>query len=155
MAAWGVVSWITTHVSELLQDLSIIVGFAFTVHAIHRDAAARRIGNLLELTKQHNELWGKLNSPELARISDEGAALDTKPLSHEEQRFVTALILHLHVYFRAMRVKMYPKLEGLDADVKQFFSRPIPKAVWNSVKQYQNKDFVEFIEDCIEGEPSR
>lgn len=144
-----VVSWLTTHASELLQDLSIIGGLAFTAHAIHREAAARRISNLLELTKQRNELWNKLNAPELSRISDERAALDTKPLSHEEQRFVTALILHLYMFFQTRRAKMYPKLEGLEADIKQFFARPIPKAVWESVKQYQNKDFVKFVEKCI------
>jgi len=75
--------------------------------------------------------------------------LDTKPLSHEETLFVTFLILHLSVVFRVMKAKMFVNIEGFTEDVKEFFSLPIPKTIWNSIKSSQDKDFVSFIEKLV------
>jgi len=43
----------------------------------------------------------------------------------------------------------YIKLEGLRRDVAQIFARPVPKAVWENTKQFQNDDFVKFIESVL------
>jgi hypothetical protein len=39
---------------------------------------------------------------------------------------------------------------ALAADVRQFFSRPIPRLVWESVKELQDNEFVEFVQSCLE-----
>jgi hypothetical protein len=36
--------------------------------------------------------------------------------------------------------------EGLRRDVEDFFSLPVPHAVWKSMKQFQDESLVEFIE---------
>jgi hypothetical protein len=37
----------------------------------------------------------------------------------------------------------------LRRDVAQFFSLPIPRAVWEKTKVTQNDDFVAFVESCL------
>jgi hypothetical protein len=42
---------------------------------------------------------------------------------------------------------MYFAEGGLAADVREFFSRPIPRLIWNEIKRYQEADFVVFVEN--------
>ena len=139
--------WIAQHWFDLLQTAGIVSGFAFTAHALHTESQARKIDNMIALNQEHMAIWKELYArPELSRILEETVALDTKPLLHEERLFVTFLILHLSVVYRAMKAKMFVNVEGLRADVTSFFSLPIPRVVWNAIKSSQDKDFVSFIE---------
>jgi hypothetical protein len=150
MATMELGSWITAHISELLQDASIIVGFAVTAHEIRKNTEQRKNSNLIELTKQLTSLWKEVDeNPKLSRIREEKADLVANPLTHHEQRIVTAFVLHLQNFYQTSRVNMFMKLEGLDADIQQFFSRPIAKAAWEVIKQYQNRDFVKFVEQSM------
>ncbi len=47
-----------------------------------------------------------------------------------------------------MRDELTVSPEGLRRDVSEFFSLPIPAAVWNKFKVLQNDRFVKFVEDC-------
>jgi hypothetical protein len=143
--------WIAEHWFDLLQTAGIVSGFAFTIHALHTESEARKIDNLIALNQEHMAIWKELYvRPELPRITEKRVALDTKPLSHEEALFVTFLILHLSVVYRAMRARMFVNIEGLTKDVKEFFSLPIPKTIWNTIKSSQDKDFVTFIESVTD-----
>ena len=142
--------WISEHWFDLFQTAGIVSGFAFTVHALHTDSEARKIDNMIALNQQHMAIWKELYArPELSRITEERVALDTKPLSHEERLFVTFLILHLSVVYRAMKAKMFVNVEGLKNDINEFFSFPIPKAIWGVIKASQDHDFVDFVENCL------
>jgi hypothetical protein len=139
--------FIAEHWFDLLQTAGIVSGFAFTIHALRTESEARKIDNMIALNQEHMAIWKELYArPELSRIIEDRVALDTKPLSHEERLFVTFLILHLSVVYRAMRAKMFVNVEGLKEDVKSFFSLPIPKIVRKTLKTSQDQDFVRFIE---------
>jgi hypothetical protein len=143
--------WIAEHWFDLFQTAGVLIGFAFTIHALHTESEARKIDNLIALNQEHMAIWKELyGRPELSRITEKRVALDTKPLSHEERLFVTFLILHLSVVYRAMRAKMFVNIEGLTEDVKVFFSLPIPKIIWNTIKSSQDKDFVSFVESITD-----
>jgi len=43
---------------------------------------------------------------------------------------------------------MFASPEGLKAEVRGFFSCPIPKAIWEKMKIFQNKKFTAFVESC-------
>jgi len=77
--------------------------------------------------------------------------LDKKPLTDEEQMFVTSIVVHLDSVHRAIKAKMFLQQEGLHRDIKGFFSLPIPRAVWKRIKPLQDENFVEFIEACLQG----
>ena len=145
-----VLNWIGANWFDLLQSAGIISAFFFTAHTINREAETARISNLIGLAKHHSDLWRQLSEhPELVRVLAKQAPLNKKPVTDDERRFVTALILHLDVAHRAMRSRAYVKVEGLRADIRGFFSLPIPQEVWRSVKEFQNREFVEFVEDCL------
>jgi hypothetical protein len=41
--------------------------------------------------------------------------------------------------------------EGLRQDIRWFFSLPIPKAVWEKIKERQDTKFAKFVEACRAG----
>jgi hypothetical protein len=150
MPAMGVGSWLLNHWIDLLQSAGIISGLVFTAYSVGKDADARKIQNLIALSERHHAIWKQVyDSPDLLRIKDERAALDTHPVTPEEQRFVISLIVHLDTVYRATKAKMFVNVEGVQKDIKSFFSLPIPKTVWDRVKPLQDKGFVEFVEGSL------
>ncbi|MBI3418197.1 MAG: hypothetical protein HY043_23145 [Verrucomicrobia bacterium] len=136
-------------IGELLQDAGIITGFIFTLHTLRKDTAARRLSNLLSFAQQHQAIWKDWpERKELSRIMDKRAVLATKPLSHEERRFVTQLVVHLDGVHRAMKAKLVVNIAGVRKDVRDFFALPVPQAAWQMLKPYQDADFIAFVEDC-------
>lgn len=135
---------------ELLQTTSIVVGFLTAVHSIREDTKERRIENLFTLTQGYRDIWWKVfERAELVRILDEKPDLVREPASAEEELFVHTLILHLRSAFKARALGMQFDDDALTSDIRQFFARPIPGAVWAKSKHFQDADFVRFVDDCI------
>lgn len=144
--------WVNAHGFDLLEAVGIIASLTFTAVGFHRDDRSRRIENLLTLTDSHRAVWKEmLHEPKLRRILDPDAKLVPEPLTHEEEIFVTLVIQHLSITFQALRSGMLVNLEGLNRDVAEFFSLPIPRVVWNKVKPLQNTAFVTYVEACRKG----
>jgi hypothetical protein len=62
--------------------------------------------------------------------------------------FVNLVIQHINSVYYAMSDQLVVKYEGLRRDIAQFFSLPIPQAVWDRMKVFQNDALVRFIEEC-------
>jgi phosphoribosylaminoimidazole-succinocarboxamide synthase len=145
----GALSWITEHWFDLLQTLGIVGGLVFTAYTTHKDEKARRIGNMIAIAGQNQEIWKQVyERPKLFRALEKDVNLTKRPISDEEWLFVKLRILHLDTVYRAMKAGMFVKLEGLQKDIKEFFSAPIPSAVWTKIKPLQDAEFVRFIESC-------
>jgi hypothetical protein len=145
----GVSPWITGHWFDLLQTLGIVGGLLFTAYAALKNERATKIASLIAANEQHREIWEQLyTNPRLSRVLKKTVNLDKEPISDEEALFVRLLILHLGTVYRAMKSGVFVKLQGLQRDIQEFFSLPIPKAVWEGVRPFQNPDFVEFIGNC-------
>lgn len=151
----GFNEWIGQNWLALIQTGALAGGLLFTGIAVLLDARARRVGNLIQLTQQHRDLWERLYmQPELARILDPGANPTKLPVTAQEETFVIFLILHLSNTYYAMRAGFFQKLRGLRKDIERFFSLPIPRAVWEKVKDLQEEAFVQFVEDSFAGADS-
>jgi hypothetical protein len=145
MAGWFTQSWM-----DLLQNVGILSTIGFTVYSLRREETSRRNANMLTVATRHHDIWKQLvERPELSRIRAERADLEANPLSDEEQVFITGLIVHLDTVYRSMKMKMVVPIEGLRKDVKNFFSRPVPKAAWEKLKPFQDGDFVKFVEQSL------
>jgi hypothetical protein len=141
---WGSQNWF-----NLFSAIGIIVGLWFTAFSLRSETKTRRIANLLAITANHREVWKEfLNNPKLARVRDAAADTAKQPVTDTERVFVTMIILHISNVHYAMRDELVVKLEGLRGDIAQFLSLPVPKAVWEKIKQFQNDDFVAFVESC-------
>ena len=141
--------WMDNHGFDLLEAVGIIASLTFTAVSFRRDDRSRRVGNLLTLTQSHREVWKEqLHDPKLKRILDPKANLAREPVTRDEEIFVTLVIQHLNIVFHALRDELTINPEGLRRDVWQFFSLPIPQAVWNQLKPLQNEAFVAYVEAC-------
>jgi hypothetical protein len=102
------------------------------------------------LTKNHREIWSQVaEKPELVRVLDVAPDLGRHPITDSERLLVLFLILHLASSFEATKHGMYFAEKGLQADVRGFFSLPIPASIWKQTKRYQQSDFVTFVETII------
>lgn len=142
--------WATLHWLDLLQSVGILAGLLFTGYNIRADSRERKIQSVFALTEAHRDIWSKVyEHPNLARVLHPHAESATLNVSNEEELFVHMLILHLSASYLARKLGMYLQEEGLRLDIKQFFSLPVPNAVWEKSKLYQDRDFVEFVKSCM------
>lgn len=141
--------WLANNWFVLLQSVGIIASLLFTAFTIRKETVARRLTDLLTLTENHREIWKQLyDRPELARVTSLVVDLRRKPPTRDEELFVTLLILHLGTARRAMKHRLVEALGGVRDDVRWFFSLPLPRAIWEKVKPFQEKDLVLFVEEC-------
>ena len=147
MGSWD---WLQVNVAGLLNTVGIVGGLLFTAFSFRDARRERELSNLIALTEAHREIWSQLRGePNLARVIDDSADLVHAPATKEEEVFITSLILHLYCVYRATKLGMYPHLEGLRRDVREFYSLPIPSQVWERMKSFQDRDFVSFVEDAL------
>lgn len=143
-------SWVLQNWFDLLSASGVVAGLVFTAVSLRSEAKTRRVANLLTITANHREIWKEyINDEEITRVLDSTADLLQQPVTRGEEMFVNLVILHTSSVFYAMKDEIVIKLEGLRRDVAQFFSLPIPKAIWERAKLVQNDDFVSFVESCI------
>ena len=141
--------WTREHGFDLLGALGIIASLGFTAFTVRKDEKSRRIANLLTLTQSHRDVWKELfSNPRLERILEADTDLTRRPVTKEEEIFVTLVIQHVNIVFYTMQDELTIPPEGLRRDVWQFFSLPIPLAVWNRAKVMQNDAFAAYVESC-------
>jgi hypothetical protein len=148
MEQWLADNWLNI-VSTVLGG-----GIWFSAYSIRKNAEvrqeevkARRVANLLAITANHREIWKEyLHNEKLQRVRDAAADTIKKAVTDVEQVFVILVILHSNSVFYANKDQLVIEYEGLCQDIGEFFSLPIPKAVWLKNKLLQNQDFVAFVE---------
>ena len=144
-------SWLATHWFELIQTAGIVAGLVFNGYTTRKDSKERRISNLSAFKQDHIDIWSQtLTRPELDRVLDMSADLTRQPVSKAEWTFVKLLIIHLDSVYRAIQAGLFVDIGGLRRDIEDFFSAPIPKAVWEKMKGVQDAEFVRFIESSLE-----
>ena len=147
MATW---SWVAQNWFDPLQTLGIIGGLAFTAYTIAKDDKARKIANLLAIKQQHREIWRELyDRPKLLRVLKHDVDLGIEAITDEETLFVKFLFRHLDAVHRANQARMFVEIQGLDRDIQEFLTLPIPRAIWNRLKPFLDKEFIKFIEGKV------
>jgi hypothetical protein len=142
--------WLRDNWFLLVQGIGIFCGLLFTSMSIRRDVKSRRVSNLLDLTKQHRELWNEVHrQPELQRVFDADADLVAKPVSIAEEEFLLVVIVHFSTGWLLAREERLLTLGALAADARWFFSLPLPRFVWAQTKSARDPRFVSFIEHCL------
>ncbi len=147
----AILRWAVGHWLDILQTASILVGFFTAAYTIWTNTKERKIGNLFALTTAHREIWSRLHEQkELSRVLSPSVNLRVEPVTLEEELFVHTLILHVRTAFKARELGMQFDDDAVAADIRQFFNRPIPRAVWDRSKVFQDRQFVAFVDRCIE-----
>lgn len=139
--------WFTEHGFDLVQSVCVVGSLLFAAYTFHKSEKALRISNLIAIKQEYRDVWQALyDRPELARILEKQVNLDKNPISTREWLLVKMLILHLDTVHRAKKVGTFVTLEGLQKDMREFFALPIPKAVWEEMKPFQDNEFKVFVE---------
>jgi hypothetical protein len=142
-----IVRWLGEHGESLLSSLGIVGGLAFTGVGLHRDSRARRIENLISLTQQHREIWAQvLDAPALARVAEPLRDIRKEPATERERLFLQSLVLYLGTVHRAVQLDELLKPHGMEQDIRDFFTRPLPHMFWLEIRRYQDPDFSDFVE---------
>jgi hypothetical protein len=146
----GIGEWLSQNFFNLFSAVGIIGGLWFTAVSLRSETKTRRIANLLTVTANYREIWkGYYGNPQLARVLDSSANVKEKPVTPEEELFVGQIIFHISNVFYAMKNDLFIAQDGSRRDIAQFFSLPVPKAVWTKTKLLQNQDFAAFIDSSL------
>jgi hypothetical protein len=153
----GIMEWISQNWFEFGTVLCGICGLWFSAFAIHQntkaqreETKARKTSNLLAITANHREIWKEIfYRPELSRVLDDSANVTKRPVTPTERFFVNMVVSNTNTMYEALKDELVREQEGLRRDVKEFFSLPVPNAVWIKTKLLQNQDFAAFIESSL------
>jgi len=149
----GVTTWLGQNWFVLLQTVGIVASLLFTAIAFRQDILERQLLNLLHITDRHRDIWRELyQKPDLWRVVDPAANPRRRPVTDREELFVTLIILHLVTVHRAIKQGLVSRLGGVRQDIRDFFTLPLPKAVWQKISPLHEPDFVRFVEGCRQGE---
>lgn len=149
-----VTRWLVHHGESLLESIGIIGGLIFTGVALRRDSRARRVENLLTITQHQREIWSAAqNNPKLTQAFAVDRDARQQPPTPEERLFVRSLILHLGTVYRAIKLDELLKPQGMDADIRAFFSKPVVCRVWEEEMRFQDADFALFVNRTLRDEP--
>jgi hypothetical protein len=144
--------WFLSHGFQLIESTGIIAGLFFTGFALRADLRGRRLEILMRLTENHRAIWNRHDGNlRLRRIFHRNPDISAKPVTPHEARFVQYLINHIAVTFRAQKLGLYQAPERLEMDLRELFSYPVPRAVWEKVRRYQDRDFEDFMTRLLEG----
>ena len=142
--------WLSQNWFNLLSAVGIVGGLWFTAVSLRSETKTRRIANLLTVTSNYREIWKEyFNNPELSRVLDASADVAKQPVTPTEELFVGQIIFHISNVFYAMKDDLFIAQDGSRRDIAQFFSLPIPKAVWTKTKLLQNRDFAAYIDSSL------
>jgi hypothetical protein len=66
-----------------------------------------------------------------------------------EEEFLNLVMAHFQTSWRIAKVGGIITLGELAADVRGFFSLPLPRAVWEKTKGFRNRRFVKFVKKAL------
>ena len=122
--------------------------------AARRGAKAREIENLLTITENHRNLWNEAHQrDDLARIFQTDIDALKNPATVAETEFLNVIFNHYQTGWNLSKAGAVVTLAEMKADVRGFFSLPLPRAVWEKTKKYRNQKFVRFVEGAMIGNP--
>ncbi len=144
------ISWLSknmVYVTQIIQTVAIIATVLVMIFQLRGSTKSNRALMSLQFTNSHREIWSHLfTNPTLERIQNDEVDLTKEPLKLTEEFFVIMVLNHMSAVFDAFK-------QGLHRiyidDFIAFFKLPIPKEVWALNKQYQNQEFVKFIDNIV------
>lgn len=151
MAGMGIAEWLAQNWFNALSSIGIMGSFWVGILALRSAARAAQVSNLLAVTASYREIWKDYHArPGLARVLDAAADVPSRPVTPEEDLFVRQVIFQLATFFYASRGGLLIDQAGARRDVRDFFSLPVPRAVWEKSKPLQNRDFAAFVDSSLE-----
>jgi len=146
----GIWGWIAENWFTLLSAVGIGGGLWYSGISSRAQTKTQQLTNLITMTQSHRELWRDFHrDSSLARVLDARADVSSHLITAGEEDFVVIVIQHLSSVYHGILIGLTIEPEGIQRDVHEFFSLPIPNAVWNKVRYLQDDKLVQFVENCL------
>jgi hypothetical protein len=147
MVAW---EWFLENWFNIFSSIGIMGSFWVGIVALRSDIKTRQVTNLLVVTANYRGIWKDyFANPKLSRVLDANVDMKSQPVTPEEEFFVGQVIFHVSTFFYAAKDNLFVAQSGARRDIGEFFSLPIPGAVWDKSKLLQNQDFASFVESAL------
>ena len=145
-----VLVWLQGNWLDLVQVVAMIVGFVAAYLKFRDFQREQQIANSITITEAHREVWGRLiDNPDLQRLLDPQVDLAKNPAKVEEMVFVRFVALHYSCLLEAAASRKIRVRPGLQQELGGFFRLPLPRQIWQEVKQSQDTRLVRFIDKAI------
>lgn len=140
----------------LFQTSGIVFSIWIGIYNIRRAVRLEKLRSLSDMTKSNRDIltFYISNQEKLSRVFANTLIidLDIEPVSIQEKIYINILILHFNVIFNSLENNVSSEIEKLEIDIGGFLILPLPNAVWNQAKIYQNGNFVKFVDNCIKNQ---
>lgn len=146
----GFLLWLQNNWAAAIGAFGIIGSLLFTAASFREDSKNRLVTNLIAIDDRHRKLWTEARQRhDLMRVFQKQADLAAQPMSVAEAEFLDSAILHFETGWRIERILNRGELKLLARDAGDFFSLPLPRAVWENTKRYRNREFVRFVNRAL------
>jgi hypothetical protein len=143
-------SWLQGNWFNIVQTAGIVGSLCLAAGAAIREAKAREVENLLTIADHHRELWKPAyERRELKRVLSQQVDVQAVPITPDEEGFINAVIVHFLTGWRIAKAGGITTPNELAEDAREFFSFPLPHAVWQKTKGARNPRFVRFVERAL------
>ncbi len=154
----GFSPWAEGNWFNLIQSVGIIGSLWFTAASFQsnskdrrEDTKARKVSNILALSQRHREIWAdSYKRDDLKRIFLKQVDLEAQPATIAEIEYLRERAIDFEDGWEIALLTNPEKLRPLALDACEFFSRPLPRLVWEQTKEFRNPKFVLFVERAIE-----
>lgn len=144
-------SYLAANWFDVFQSIAIVTTLVIAIASFRSETKSRHISNQIDLMNSHRDIWKQIiEKTNLDRIRLSSVDLEEEPITQQERQFVKLIIQHVNTSFQANTASQVNPIEGLEEDLIQFFSNPIPKIVWKEVRRLQNSEFRELVDKQIE-----
>jgi hypothetical protein len=147
----GFSSWSDGNWFNLIQTAGIVGSLLFGAATAQREAKTREIENHLTIAEQHRNLWNEARQrKDLDRIFQTDADVIKIPITVAESEFLNLVVGHFQAGWILSENGAAITLNEMRADVRDFFTLPLPRAVWERTKGMRNRRFVKFVERALQ-----
>lgn len=120
------------------------------IAAAHREAKAKETENLLKLAEQHRALWESMaQRNELDRILRQDVDIISQPITAAEEESINLAMVLFRTTWSISTAGGIVTPKELAADVRHFFSLPLPRTIWEKTKEFRNPEFVRFVDRAL------
>ena len=135
--------------AAILRLAFFTIGTILAIITLRKNTKSTQIGNLLSITQSHRDIWSKaLEDEDLTAILS--GDFDISDITRKQRMFINFIILHFASSFEAQKRGALIKAEQLRMDANSFFNLPAPNYIWKHQQKFQNSQFRNFVNDCIE-----
>lgn len=133
-------------VFQIIQSAGIILSFILTIYTIKTNEKHLKASNSLLITQHHREIWSTIyGTDDLKRVFQKNVDLISQPVTEREFTFTNMIFLHMSGCLKLTNTKSSFPVEGMENDIKDIMSYPIPNYVWLQVYKFHDKEFIDFV----------